>query len=46
MLELAGDPMLITRLGRNARAFAAGLSWDRAAQATEGHLEGVIAQRG
>jgi glycosyltransferase involved in cell wall biosynthesis len=46
MLELAGDSGLVTRLGRGARAFAAGLSWDRAAQATEAHLEGVIAQGG
>jgi glycosyltransferase involved in cell wall biosynthesis len=46
MLELAGDPTLIARLGGGARAFAAGLSWDGAAQATEAHLEGVIAQGG
>jgi glycosyltransferase involved in cell wall biosynthesis len=46
MLELAGDPMLVARLGRGARAFAAGLSWDRAAHATEAHLQGVIAQGG
>jgi glycosyltransferase involved in cell wall biosynthesis len=46
MLELAGDPMLVTRLGQGARAFAAGLSWDRAAEATEAHLAVVIAQGG
>jgi glycosyltransferase involved in cell wall biosynthesis len=46
MLELAGDPMLVARLGRGARAFAQGLSWDHAAQATEAHLERVIAQGG
>ena len=44
MQELAHDPALVARLGRAARAFAAGLSWDRAAQATEAHLEDVIAQ--
>jgi glycosyltransferase involved in cell wall biosynthesis len=46
MLELAGDSGLVTRLGRGARAFATGLSWDRAAQATEAHLQSVIAQGG
>jgi glycosyltransferase involved in cell wall biosynthesis len=46
MLELAGDATLIARLGGGARAFAEGLSWDGAAQATEAHLEGVIAQGG
>lgn len=44
MLGLAGDPGEVERLGRAARAFAAGLSWERAAQATEAHLERVIAQ--
>ena len=46
MLELAGAPTLVARLGRGARAFAAAFSWDRAAQATEAHLAGVIAQGG
>ena len=46
MLALAGDPALVARLGRGARAFAEGLSWDRAARATEAHLERVIAQGG
>ncbi len=46
MLELAGDPTLVARLGSGARTFAAGLSWDRAADATEAHLAGVIAQGG
>jgi glycosyltransferase involved in cell wall biosynthesis len=46
MLELAGDSGVVTRLGLGARAFAEGLSWERAAQATEVHLEGVIARRG
>jgi len=46
MLDLAGDPGLVARLGHGARAFAAGLSWEQAAQATEAHLQGVIAQGG
>jgi hypothetical protein len=46
MLELAGDSALMERLGQGARAFAAGLSWDRAADATEAHLASVIAQGG
>ena len=44
MLELAGDPALVTRLGRAARTFATGLSWERAADATEAHLERTVAQ--
>ncbi|HYK83496.1 MAG TPA: glycosyltransferase family 4 protein [Gemmatimonadales bacterium] len=44
MLALAADPALVARLGRGARAFAELLSWDRAAAATERHLERVIAQ--
>ncbi|MGH7531220.1 MAG: glycosyltransferase family 4 protein [Gemmatimonadales bacterium] len=46
MLALAGDPALVERLGRAARAFAEGLSWETAARATEAHLRRVIAQRG
>lgn len=46
MLELAGDPTLLSRLGVGARAFAERLSWDQAAQATEAHLERVIARGG
>ena len=46
MLALAADPALVERLGRGARAFAEDLSWDRAARATEAHLERVIAQGG
>ncbi len=46
MLALAGDPALVARLGRGARAFAEALSWERAAAATERHLERVIAQGG
>jgi glycosyltransferase involved in cell wall biosynthesis len=46
MLQLAGDPGIVARVGQGARAFAAGLSWERAAEATEAHLQGVIAHRG
>lgn len=45
MLEVAGAPGLVERLGRAARAFAEALSWERAAQATEAHLR-VIAHGG
>ncbi len=34
MLELAGNPALVERLGREARRFAAGLTWERAARET------------
>jgi glycosyltransferase involved in cell wall biosynthesis len=43
---LAADAGLVARLGRNARAFAEQLSWERAAGATEAHLQRVIAQGG
>ena len=46
MVELAGDPVLVERLGRGARAFAATLSWDAAAAATERHLADVIGKGG
>jgi glycosyltransferase involved in cell wall biosynthesis len=46
MLALAADPGLVARLGRNARAFAEGLSWEAAARATEAQLQRVIAQPG
>jgi glycosyltransferase involved in cell wall biosynthesis len=45
MLELASDPGLVARLGAGARAFALPLTWERAAEATERHLERIIAQR-
>jgi glycosyltransferase involved in cell wall biosynthesis len=45
MLALAADPALVERLGRAARAFAEGLSWDSAARATLGHIEQIIAER-
>lgn len=43
MLDLAGDPALVARLGAAARFFAAPLTWERAAQATAAHLERIIA---
>src|SRR5439155_1168958 len=46
MLALAVDPTLVARLGRAARAFAERLSWEKAARATEAHLQRVIAQGG
>ena len=46
MLALAADPGLVARLGRGGRAFAEGLSWERAASATQAHLQRVVAQGG
>ena len=46
MLALAADSGLVSRLGRGARAFAEQLSWDRAARATEAHLQRILAQGG
>jgi glycosyltransferase involved in cell wall biosynthesis len=43
MLDLANNPALVERLGRAARAFAEGLTWDRTADLTERHLEDIIA---
>ena len=43
MLELAGNPELVARLGAAARRFAEGLSWERAAAETEHHLQAIIA---
>jgi len=45
MLALAQDPALVERLGRAARTFAEGLSWDTAARATLAHVEHTIAER-
>lgn len=45
MLALARDPALVERLGRAARSFAEGLSWDTAARATLTHIEHTIAER-
>jgi glycosyltransferase involved in cell wall biosynthesis len=43
MLELAGDPALVARLGDGARRFAERLTWDRSAAETERHLHDIIA---
>ncbi len=42
MLELAGDPTQVARLGGAARCFAEGLSWERTASATADHLQAII----
>ena len=42
MLELAGDPALVARLGGAARCFAEELSWERTASATTDHLHAII----
>jgi glycosyltransferase involved in cell wall biosynthesis len=41
--ELLQDPALCERLGRSARRFAEGYSWERSAAETEAHLARVIA---
>jgi glycosyltransferase involved in cell wall biosynthesis len=46
MLELAGDRELVERLGIQARAFAEGLSWDHAADATERWMQQMTAPDG
>jgi glycosyltransferase involved in cell wall biosynthesis len=43
MLALAADSSLVERLGRAARRFAEGLSWDSAARATLAHIEATVA---
>jgi len=45
MLALAADPSLVDRLGRAARTFAEGLSWDSAARATLAHIERTVVER-
>jgi glycosyltransferase involved in cell wall biosynthesis len=45
MLELAGDPALVERLGACARRFAEGLTWERTADETEAQLHAIIAGR-
>ncbi|HXV89788.1 MAG TPA: glycosyltransferase family 4 protein [Gemmatimonadales bacterium] len=42
MLALAADARLVQRLGARAREFAAGLTWEAAARATESQLERII----
>lgn len=43
LLELAGSPLLVSRLGDRARRFAEGLTWERTAAETEQHLQDIIA---
>jgi glycosyltransferase involved in cell wall biosynthesis len=43
MVELAGNPALVARLGEAARRFAERLTWERAAAETERHLQDIIA---
>jgi len=43
MLELAADPALVERLGKAARGFAEAHTWERSAEATERHLQDIIA---
>src|SRR5437762_4006565 len=45
MVALAVNPSVVERLGRAARAFAEGLSWEAAARATLEHIEQIIAER-
>ena len=45
MVAMAADASLVERLGRAARRFAAGLSWDSAARATLAHIEKMVAER-
>jgi glycosyltransferase involved in cell wall biosynthesis len=42
MVELADSPMLVARLGEQARRFAESLTWERTAAATERHLQDII----
>ncbi|PYP43131.1 MAG: hypothetical protein DMD43_00285 [Gemmatimonadetes bacterium] len=44
MLELAGDPALVARLGAAARRLAESWSWDDAAAATAAHLAELVAE--
>jgi hypothetical protein len=46
MVELAGDPALVNRLGVGARRFAESLSWDAAADQTERWIEGLLGHSG
>jgi glycosyltransferase involved in cell wall biosynthesis len=43
MVELAGNPALVARLGEAARRFAERLTWARSAAETERHLQDIIA---
>ncbi len=46
MRRLAGDRSLVERLGRAARTFATGFTWERAAEHTEAHLREIVGRRG
>ncbi len=41
--RLAADPMLVERLGGQARRFAESFTWERAAEQTEQHLARILA---
>lgn len=45
LAEFASRPDLVAQLGRAARQFAEGLSWESAARATLVHIERTIAER-
>lgn len=45
MLEFAGNPDLVARLGAAARAHAKAWSWEDAAEATESHLIELVAEK-
>lgn len=45
MLALAGDPAMVARFGRAARAHAEATTWEAAADATAAHLSDLIAGR-
>jgi len=46
MVQLALEPATVATLGRQGRTFAEGLSWERAARATEAHLQRTLASGG
>ena len=46
LARLAGDRALVGRFGAEARRFAEGFTWDRAAELTEAHLAEVAQGRG
>jgi glycosyltransferase involved in cell wall biosynthesis len=45
MVELAASPSLVDQLGCGARTFAEAHTWERAADATERHLQDILAGR-
>jgi glycosyltransferase involved in cell wall biosynthesis len=46
LAELIRDPERRERMGKNARAFAEGFTWDAAAESLEARLERVVADSG